>query len=133
MRIRKEFAIVMLTALITSCSCFEPAPEAGVKFSTVDEVAQAVTKPSTSTVVLDVNPESVRNEKGVIPNAIKLSSYDKYALSELPADKNTGLIFYCYNESCGASTEAANRAITNGWPNVSVMRAGIVGWNALHK
>jgi len=94
MRIRKEFAIVMLTVLITSCSCFEPTPEAGVKFSTVDEVAQTVTKPSTSTVVLDVNPESVRNKKGVIPNAIKLSSYDKYALTELPADKNTGLIFY---------------------------------------
>lgn len=133
MSIRKNIAIVILTALITSCSCFEPTPEAGIKFSTVDEVAHVVAKPSTSTVVLDVNPESVRNAKGVIPNAIKLSSYDKYALIELPADKNTELIFYCYNESCGASTEAANRALTNGWSNVSVMRAGIVGWNALHK
>jgi len=99
----------------------------------VNEVAFIVEKPSIGIVVLDVNPESVRNAKGVIPNATKLSSYDKYALSELPADKNTGLIFYCYNESCGASTEAANRAITNGWTNVSVMRAGILGWNALHQ
>jgi len=133
MHIIKKISIVMLTLLIASCSCFEPTPESGVKFSTVDDVAKVVTNLSTSTVVLDVNPESVRNAKGVIPNAIKLSSYDKYALSELPTDKNTGLIFYCYNESCGASTEAANRAIKNGWPNVSVMRAGIVGWNALHK
>jgi rhodanese-related sulfurtransferase len=133
MRIKKEFAIIIMTAFIISCSCFKTTPESGITFSTVDEVSQVVTKPSANTVVIDVNPESVRNAKGIIPNSIKLSSYDKYALSELPADKNIKLIFYCYNEKCGASTEAANRAIANGWTNVSVMKAGIVGWNALQK
>lgn len=133
MIIKKVVAIIGIAALLASCSCFETKPKAGVKSSTVDEVAQVIAQPSNATAVLDANPESVRSAKGVIPNAIKLSSYDSYALSELPADKNTALIFYCYNEACGASTAAANRAITNGWSNVSVMKAGIIGWNARQK
>lgn len=125
-----RIAIIGLSALIASCSCFETAPKAGVTFSTVEEVSLAIAKPSSSTAVLDANPDSVRNTQGVIPTAIQLSSYDAYELSELPADKNTALIFYCYNELCTASTEAANRAVKYGWSKVSVMKAGIIGWNA---
>lgn len=130
MFLTKSIAIIGLTTLIASCSCFESKPKSGVTFSTVDEVAQVVTKPSSAAAVLDVNPDSVRNTKGVIPTAIKLSSYDAYSLSELPVNRDATLIFYCYNEACGASTVAANRALQNGWAKVSVMKAGIIGWNA---
>lgn len=133
MFINKRIAVIGLTALIASCSCFETKPKSGITFSTVDEVARVVAEPSSSTAVLDANPDAVRNTKGVIPTAIKLSSYDAYSLSELPVDKNTALIFYCYNEACAASTEAANRALNNGWAKVSVMKAGIIGWNAQQK
>lgn len=133
MTINKGIAIIGLTILMASCSCFETTPKSGVQLSSLEEVAQVVAKPSHNIALLDANPESVRNAQGVIPSAIKLSSYDSYELNELPTDKKTALIFYCYNESCGASTEAANRAIKNGWTNVSVMKAGILGWNAQKK
>lgn len=133
MSIKKSLFIFSLAIMLTSCSCFETSPKSGVNFSTVDEVAKAISTNASKVAVLDVNPESVRNEKGVIPNAIQLSSYNSYELKELPNDKKTELIFYCYNESCGASTQAANRAIENGWNNVSIMREGIIGWNNLYK
>ncbi len=46
---------------------------------------------------LDANEESFRAKHGWLPNAVLLSSYDEYALSELPADKDRPLIFYCSN------------------------------------
>lgn len=75
-----------------------------------------------------MNPDDVRASKGVVQGAIKLTSYDKYALAELPQDKSTQLIFYCYNSFCLASDEAAERALKAGYINVGSMRAGIVGW-----
>lgn len=49
-------------------------------------------------------------------------------MSELPADKSKSLVFYCANTHCGASHEAADRAITAGYTHVKVMPEGIAGW-----
>ncbi len=98
------------------------------KIIPVEQVGKLVEAKSSNVAILDVNPEEVRASKGVVPGAIKLTSYDKYALSELPADKTTQLIFYCYNSFCLASDEAADRAIKAGYTNVGRMRAGITGW-----
>jgi rhodanese-related sulfurtransferase len=126
----KFFVITVLIMLISACSCNKVTPNIALKAVTADQVAAAIAVPSADTLVLDVNPESVRDKKGVIPNAIRLSSYNNYAMSELPTDKSTALIFYCYNEACGASTQAANRALDNGYANVSILKVGIIGWNA---
>ena len=50
------------------------------------------------------------------------------SVSELPADKSKQLVFYCANTQCGASHEAAEKAITAGYTNVKVMPEGIAGW-----
>lgn len=122
--------LVILPLIISACSCGRFEPNTGIGFSTFEQVAAVVAKPSANTVILDVNPDSVRNKNGVIPKAIKLSGYNNYALGELPADKSTTLIFYCYNQSCGASAQAANRALDFGYTKVFIFKAGIVGWNA---
>jgi rhodanese-related sulfurtransferase len=96
-----------------------------VSVSTVQQFVSA--KPANVTIV-DVNDDETRTEKGMVPGATKLSSYDKYAMSELPADKNSTIIFYCYNTLCPASGLAADRAIDAGYKDVRVMKAGIVGW-----
>jgi rhodanese-related sulfurtransferase len=83
--------------------------------------------------VLDSNDEATRASKGTVPGAIKLSSYNEYALSELPADKTTTLVFYCYNTLCPASDISAERALNAGYKDVRVMKAGIVGWLELAK
>jgi len=79
-------------------------------------------------VAVDANSESTREKNGTLPNAIILTSSYKYELSQLPEDKSKDLIFYCSNTSCTASDAAAERASTNGYESVRIMREGIKGW-----
>jgi rhodanese-related sulfurtransferase len=81
-----------------------------------------------SATVVDANGSSTREEMGVIPGAVLLSNYRTYALSELPAEKSTKLVFYCGGTMCRASDGAAERASKAGYKDVSVLRDGISGW-----
>jgi len=80
--------------------------------------------------VLDANDADTRKEQGIVPGAVLLSSSRDYALSELPAAKDTKLVFYCGGTACRASDKAAKRAADAGYADVSVMRAGIRGWKS---
>lgn len=77
---------------------------------------------------VDANGPGTRQKLGVIPGAVLLTDYEGYATSELPADKSKGLVFYCANTQCGASHEAAEKAIAAGYQDVKVLPAGIAGW-----
>lgn len=100
---------------------------------TVANVQEMLSAKPAKVVVVDANNEQARAEAGMVPGAIKLSSYNQYNLAELPTDKNTTLVFYCYNSYCQASHAAAARALQAGYTDVRVMKAGIVGWNAANK
>jgi rhodanese-related sulfurtransferase len=115
-------ACLLTLSMMTGCA------SSNAKIIPVEQVGKLVEAKMPNVAILDVNPDDVRKDKGVVPGAIKLTSYDKYALTELPQDKNTQLIFYCYNSFCLASDEAADRAIKAGYTNVGRMRAGITGW-----
>jgi len=75
---------------------------------------------------VDANGDTTRRRMGVIPGAVLLRDMD--AVDQLPADKSTGLVFYCANPACGASHEAAEHAITAGYTHVQVLPEGIAGW-----
>lgn len=77
---------------------------------------------------VDANRAQVRADEGVIKGALLLTSSRDYALTELPANKDAQLVFYCYNHQCTASDAAAAKAKAAGYSNVSVLRAGITGW-----
>ncbi len=79
-------------------------------------------------VAVDANDEDTRKQFGVVPNALLLSNYYTFALSELPADKSTRLVFYCSNPNCLSAPRAASKAKNAGYTSVAVMRAGIAGW-----
>lgn len=113
----------MFTAIISS-----HVVAAGIKEVSVAEVRHSLD--AQDLIVVDANTTGVRKSEGVLPGAIKLSSFDQYALTELPADKRAQLVFYCYSPQCTASDVAAERAIHAGYQNVRVLRAGITGWNA---
>jgi rhodanese-related sulfurtransferase len=100
-----------------------------IKEVSIKEVQQYVQTKPANVVILDANNEDARKSAGTIPGAILLSSYNQYAISELPKDKNSTLVFYCYNSYCQASHAAAERALTAGYKNASVLKAGIDGWN----
>ena len=63
-----------------------------------------------------------------VNTAVLLTSSSSYAVSELPADKNSKLVFYCANTMCSAGQQAAKRAMENGYTNVAVLPEGIAGW-----
>jgi rhodanese-related sulfurtransferase len=77
--------------------------------------------------IIDANPKAVY-DKGHVPGAKLLESDDVKTV--LPADHAAPVVFYCYNDACGASHAAAKDAIAAGWTNVSRMKAGIAGWKA---
>jgi rhodanese-related sulfurtransferase len=74
---------------------------------------------------VDANGELTRRKMGVIPGAVLLVDD---SIANLPADKSKGLVFYCANPACGASHEAATKAILAGYSNVKVLPDGIAGW-----
>jgi rhodanese-related sulfurtransferase len=79
--------------------------------------------------VFDANTDETREVWGTVPGAELLSGAESYSVSKLPTDKTTKLIFYCYNKRCSASKVAARRAQLAGYPDVSVVSEGIVGWS----
>jgi rhodanese-related sulfurtransferase len=78
--------------------------------------------------VIDVNSRESW-EKAHVPGAVNLDPAH-YGSGELPADKAAGLVFYCSNPMCRKAPNAARRAKSMGYGNVSVMSAGISGWIA---
>ena len=94
--------------------------------ATVADVA-TWTKAKQATPV-DANGQETRTKQGVIPGAVLLTSSSTYDVKELPADKSSKLVFYCANQKCSASHQAAKRAMENGYTNVAVLPEGIAGW-----
>ena len=79
-------------------------------------------------VPVDANGERTRQKMGVIPGAVLLTDSETFTPAELPADKSKTLVFYCANTSCGASHEAATKALAAGYSSVKVLPDGIAGW-----
>jgi rhodanese-related sulfurtransferase len=65
--------------------------------------------------------------KARVPGAVNLDP-SNYNDGDLPADKETSLVFYCSNPLCRKAPSAARRAEKMGYGNVKVMSAGITGW-----
>jgi len=126
-------AAVALVAPTKAFPCDEHEGQASakpaVKSLSVQELAKL--QQAKKATVYDANSQETRQEMGIIPGAKLLTSAVKYEpAKELPADKGSQVVFYCMNEMCGASHQAAKRATEAGWTNVAVLPAGIKGWKA---
>lgn len=124
----------LLSLSVLACSKAETREKAAphVKLSesiptvTIDELDAKLARGECQAV--DANGEATRKRLGVIPGAVLLTDSDMFSASELPADKSKTLVFYCANTHCGASHEAAARALVAGYKNVRVLPDGIAGW-----
>jgi rhodanese-related sulfurtransferase len=125
-----------LSVVVLACGCkSEPAAS---KTSTPAAAAPALPEMSVPqlasalkdkrAIAVDANGVETRQKYGVVPSATLLSDHRSYALTELPSDKAQPLVFYCGGTQCRASDAAAQRALSAGYANVSVMRDGIRGW-----
>jgi len=78
--------------------------------------------------VVDVN--SCQSwSKAHVPGALHLDP-TAFSASDLPADRQAALVFYCSNPMCRKAPGAARRAKAMGYADVSVLSAGIRGWLA---
>jgi rhodanese-related sulfurtransferase len=112
----------------TGTSTSSEPTQTSIKETTVAEVAELVK--NRSATIVDANGSDTRQDYGVIPGAVLLTNHREYALTELPPSKKSKLVFYCGGTMCRASDTAAARATSAGYPDVSVLRAGIKGWRA---
>jgi rhodanese-related sulfurtransferase len=96
---------------------------------TVDQVEKGVGDRSLS--VFDNNGKE-RYTQGHVPSAKWLSIAD-IKESDLPADKDKAVVFYCGNEQCMACHSGAKAAIKYGFKKVYIMPAGIAGWEKAGK
>ncbi len=115
---------VLVPASVLACDGDMQA-ESSIKTITVAELAK-----NKAAKVFDANSASFRQKNGTIPGAVLLTSSSSYDLKELPAKKDTSLVFYCANTMCSASETAAKRASEAGYTNVAVLPEGLMGWKA---
>ena len=119
----------LLFSALPAVACHDDAPaSANLKKVSVDQLTTLLAQKPVTVAVYDANSPETRQKFGVIPSARLLSSYDSFDLKELPSDKNATLVFYCASERCTAAPRAAQRAVDNGYANVSVLEVGIKGW-----
>ena len=116
----------LILMLLLSCTAFA---KTDFKFIRTDDLSNLVEKKSAHFYVFDANNEKTRTESGVIPGAKILDNLKAtYVKTELPKDKKAKLVFYCANEQCTASHDAAKTAVKAGYKDVSVLSDGIQGW-----
>ncbi len=90
---------------------------------TVDEAARIVA--AGSHTIFDVNSPQ-RYEAGHLPGAVNVAKED--VASALPADKSAPVLMYCGSSTCMAAPNTATLAASLGYTDVSVLSAGIAGW-----
>ena len=98
---RKLFVSVVLgmaaMAAGPGCSKSEPAATGGhaenLPEMTVDDVDKGLA--ANTLTAIDCNGDGTRKRFGTLPGAILISDEEAFAASELPADKNRKLLFYC--------------------------------------
>jgi rhodanese-related sulfurtransferase len=97
-----------------------------------DWVKQQIDK-NTGMVLIDSRPKRTKYDKGHIPTAISIpdSQFDKMT-AQLPANKNTVLVFYCGGLQCRLSHKSAKKAIDLGYTNVNVFAEGYPVWVAAY-
>lgn len=81
---------------------------------------------SGTVTVIDVN-SAQSWAKARVPGALHFDPVN-FCAEDLPADKDTTLVFYCSNPWCRKAPTAARRAKSMGYQDVRVMAAGISGW-----
>jgi rhodanese-related sulfurtransferase len=95
---------------------------------TVDPATLRRRMQSERIAIFDVNSRGSWLEAHV-PGARHLDP-EKFLESDLPAERDHALVFYCSNPLCLKGPKAARRARKMGFHEVHVLSAGISGWLA---
>lgn len=111
-----------------ACKGYRDTETVSVETVEVKALARLLGKKA-KVAVFDANGLATRSKYGMIPGARLLSHYKNFALNELPASKNSKLVFYCGGSRCTAAEKSAQRAVEAGYTDVSVLVGGIQAWS----
>lgn len=118
-----------LTLVVALAGCRQAAPPAApveqpLAKLTLEQVEAKLGQPDV--FLFDANPKELY-EHAHLPGAawVKFDAVDRAAL---PASLQSTLVFYCANELCTASHDAARQALALGYTNTFVMPQGYIGW-----
>ena len=134
--ISTAFAILFLIGTLSGCATQQaaaPTETAFEPFHTIVDTAfvqQHLSIPMAENVMLiDARPYKPKYIQGHIPMAVSIpdSQFDKMT-DQLPADKNSLLIFYCGGLKCKLSHKSAMKAEKLGYTNVKVYAEGYPVW-----
>ena len=125
-------ALLTVVVALSACQQKDAAPPAlpgppvapELQKLTLEQVEAKLGKPNV--FVFDANPRELY-ENAHLPGAAWVK-FDAVDAAVLPADKAAMLIFYCANELCTASHDAARQALARGYANTFVMPQGYIGW-----
>lgn len=112
--------LVALALVVAACT---RAPAEPTKL-TLAQVEAKLGQPNV--FLFDANPREFY-EHGHLPTATWVK-FDEVKPDVLPADRAATLIFYCANELCTASHDAAKQALALGYTNTFLMPEGFIGW-----
>ncbi len=124
----RRAALLLPLAALAACARGPEAPPpapAPIPTLTVQEVAARL---DGGVVLYDANPKMMY-QKARLPGA-RWVPFDGVTRAMLPDDPATPLVFYCANELCTASPQAARMAVELGYRQVALMPAGYFGWKA---
>ncbi|MGD2186882.1 MAG: rhodanese-like domain-containing protein [Desulfobacterales bacterium] len=87
----------------------------------------------TNMMLIDSRPKRKKYDKGHIPTAMSIPDSQFAKLQDqLPADKDTLLVFYCGGLKCRLSHKSAKKAIDLGYTRVKVFAEGYPAWVAAY-
>lgn len=127
MRHRHCLATAFLCALISLFSLFTSAAiAADIPVISTAELKKKMD--AKETLVLADALSSIEHKEKAIQGSINIPSSKVKGNPNLPADKNTLLVFYCLGPKCGKSKMAAKVAQTLGYSNIMIYDEGLPAW-----
>jgi len=119
--------VVVVSFVLAGRVWAQEAPQPFAIMTTAQLQAVVESKPYTFLIIDSRNPEEYQDVH--IPGAINIpeKKFDEQA-GQLPADKETRLIFYCNGVKCGKSKRSAKKASTLGYRNLFVYEEGMPVW-----
>jgi rhodanese-related sulfurtransferase len=116
---------LLLVLLLGACERpQQPAVAVPVSSTTLEAVEARLGQADFA--LYDANPKEMF-EAGHIHGA-RWVKFNEVTRAQLPAALDTELVFYCANELCTASHDAARTALAFGFTRVEVLPAGYFGW-----
>jgi rhodanese-related sulfurtransferase len=117
--------LALVLAGLAACAR-PPTPVQADPLPALSPAQVAARLPAGGLMLYDVNPRTMY-EHGHLPGA-SWAPFNAITRELLPTDPHAELVFYCANELCTASDQAARAAKDLGFDRVSVMPAGYFGW-----